>query len=144
MRTSSTLWIDRAALARQIEDLISRLHPTVTLERRRDDRLELPLLLRLTPLNADGRPIEKDAITVIGKNISRGGLSFYHVDPLPFRRATIRAQDAEFSDFAAEIDLNWCRFNKPGWYESGGRLIARLPSVQALQTEVPQVRPKAS
>jgi hypothetical protein len=144
MRTSSTLWIDRAALARQIEDLISRLHPTVTLERRRDDRLELPLLLSLTPLNADARPIEKDAITVIGKNISRAGLSFYHVDPVPFRRAIIRAQDAEFSDFAAEIDLNWCRFNKPGWYESGGRLIARLPSAQASQAEVRQFRPKAS
>ena len=134
MRTSSSPWIDRAALARQIENLMSRLHPTVTLERRHDGRLELPLLLRLTPLGDDRRPIEKDAVTVIGKNISPGGLSFYHVDSLPFRRAIIRAQDADFSDFAAEIDLSWCRFNKPGWYESGGRLVARLLPAQASQT----------
>jgi hypothetical protein len=23
----------------------------------------------------------------------------------------------------AEIDITWCRFTKPGWYESGGRLM---------------------
>jgi hypothetical protein len=28
--------------------------------------------------------------------------------------------------FAVEIDINWCRFSKPGWYESGGRLIAAI------------------
>ena len=119
------MWIERAALAQQIQKLVSRLHPAVTLERRRDHRLELPLLLRITPLDEEGRPSANEAITVVGKNISRHGLSFYHVAPLPYRRALVCVDDAEFIDFVAEIDLNWCRFSKPNWYESGGRLIAR-------------------
>jgi hypothetical protein len=117
--------IDRAALARQIQTLVARLHPSVTLERRRHDRLSVPVMFRLTPLSDDGQPIAGESITVIGKNISRHGLSFYHAVPLPYRRARIAAENIEIA-FAAEIDISWCRFSKPGWYESGSRLIAAL------------------
>jgi hypothetical protein len=130
--TSTTAWIERAALAQQIQKLVSHLHPTVTLERRRNQRWELPLLLRVTPLDEEGRPLENDAITVVGKNISRRGLSFYHIAPLSYRRALVCADDTEFIDFVAEIDLNWCRFSKPNWYESGGRLIVRRPPQAAV------------
>ena len=116
------------ALARQIQALVNRLHPTVTFERRRNDRLSIPISLRLTPLAEDGHPIAGEAINVIGKNISRYGLSFYHAAPLPFRRARVTVENSEFAPFAAEIDISWCRFTKPGWYESGSRLIASLPT----------------
>jgi hypothetical protein len=119
----STARIDRAALARQIQTLVARLHPSVTLERRRHDRLSIPVMFRLTPLADDGQPIAGESITVIGKNISRHGLSFYHAVPLAYRRARITVENIEIA-FAAEIDISWCRFSKPGWYESGSRLIA--------------------
>jgi hypothetical protein len=114
---------DRAALAREIQALVARLHPTVTLERRRGDRFSVPVMFRLTPLADDGRPIASESITVIGKNISRHGMSFYHAVPLPYRRARISVENIDIA-FAVEIDIAWCRFSKPGWYESGGRLIA--------------------
>jgi hypothetical protein len=117
---------NRSALARQVRDLVDRLNPTVALERRRDERMPVPVLFRLTPLDHDRTPIPSAAVTVVGKNISRRGLSFYHEQPLPHRRALICLQHPEFGDFSAEIDVTWCRFTKPGWYESGGRLVAAV------------------
>jgi hypothetical protein len=114
---------DRGALLQQIETLLASLNPPVLEERRRDDRIAIPVLLRLTPLDADRQPIVQDATIVVGKNISRRGLSFYHERPLPHRRAIIELAEPGFGTFAAEIDVKWCRFTRPGWYESGGRLI---------------------
>jgi hypothetical protein len=107
---------------------VARLNPTVALERRRDERMPVPVLFRLTPLDDDRAPIVSAAVTVVGKNISRRGMSFYHEQPLPHRRALISVQHPEISDFSAEIDITWCRFTKPGWYESGGRLVAAVPA----------------
>jgi hypothetical protein len=113
-------------MARQIQALVARLHPSVTLERRRADRHSIPITFRLTPLADDGQPIANETISVIGKNISRYGLSFYHATPLAYRRAKISVENIDVV-FTAEIDINWCRFSKPGWYESGSRLIAPAP-----------------
>ncbi len=124
--------LDERALARQVQELVARLRPKVTVERRHEDRVAVPLLLRLTPLNRDREPVHDDAITVVGKDISRRGLSFFHEHPLTYRRAIIALVHPEFGRFAAEIDVNWCRFTKPGWYESGGRLVRSVN---------PEVRP---
>lgn len=113
----------RATLTNHIEALLNLLHPNVTRERRLDDRMAIPVLFRLTPLDANRHPIESQAAIVVGKNMSRRGMSFFHERPTPYRRAIIEIAQPGFGSFAAEIDLNWCRFTRPGWYESGGRLI---------------------
>jgi hypothetical protein len=114
---------DRATLTNQVEALLARLNPNISLERRRDDRFAIPVLFRLTPLDADRQPIEDEALIVVGKNISRRGLSFYHERPIPHRRSLIALAEPGIGSFAAEIDVSWCRFTSPGWYESGGRLV---------------------
>jgi hypothetical protein len=119
---------DRAVLSQLVQELVAGLNPTVALERRRDERVAIPVLFRLTPLDNDRQPIESAAVTVVGKNISRRGLSFYHKHPLTYRRAVITLQHPELGDFSAEVDITWCRFTKPGWYESGGRLVAAIGS----------------
>jgi hypothetical protein len=116
----------QAELRRQIQALAARLQPYVLAERRRDDRVAIPLLFRLMPLDADWRLCEGESIIVVGKNISQRGLSFYHEQPIPYRRAAISLADPRYGDFAAEIDVRWCRFTRPGWYESGGRLTRAL------------------
>lgn len=113
----------RAALIRQIEALVARLHPGVARERRHDERLTIPVLFRLTPLDANHEPIPSQSSIVVGKNISRRGMGFFHERPMPHRRAIIELAQPGLGSFAAEIDVNWCRFTRPGWYESGGRLI---------------------
>ena len=115
--------LDERTLARQIQELVTRLRPEVTVERRHEDRVAVPLLFRLTPLNSDRELVHDDAIIVVGKDISRRGMSFYHEHPLTYRRAIVVLEHPEFGRFAAEVDVNWCRFTRPGWYESGGRLV---------------------
>lgn len=119
--------VDRQTLTRQIAALVARLHPHVALDRRGDDRIAIPVLFRLTPLDAHHQPIRYLSSIVVGKNISRRGVSFFHETPIPHRRALIELAHPEFGRFAAEVDLNWCRFTRPGWYESGGRLVRSLP-----------------
>ncbi len=114
---------NRATLTIQVEALLTRLYPAVGRERRHDDRIAIPVLFRLTPFDGDRQPLEQDALIVVGKNISRRGVSFYHEKPITHRRALIELADPSVGIFVAEIDVTWCRFTKPGWYESGGRLI---------------------
>jgi hypothetical protein len=118
------------ALARQIQALVAQLHPEVTVERRHDERFAMPVLLQLTPLDADRQPLANGTI-VVGKDISRCGMSFFHERPLAYRRAIVSLEHPEIGRFAAEIDINWCRFTRPGWYVSGGRLI-RVVEPQSL------------
>lgn len=115
--------LDGSGLTEQIEALLSWLRPTVAMERRRDDRVPVPVLFRLTPLGSQREPVHDDAITVVGKDISQRGLSFFHEQSLTYRRAIVSLELADGQRFAAEIDVNWCRFTRPGWYESGGRLV---------------------
>jgi hypothetical protein len=117
----------RSAITKQVESLLARLNPPVTVERRSDERVAVPVLFLLTPLDENGQRVELAALTVVGKNMSRRGLSFYHNEPLLYRRAIITVDHAGFDGFSAEIDISWCRFAKPGWYESGGRLLALAP-----------------
>lgn len=114
---------DRARLANQVEALLASLQPSVARERRRDERCPIPVLFKLTPLEVDNQPIAHEAAIVVGKNISRRGLCFFHEQPISHRRAIIELVQPGLGEFAAEIDVTWCRFTKPGWYESGGRLV---------------------
>jgi hypothetical protein len=130
----------RTTLSIQIEALLSRLHPVVERERRHDDRVAIPVLFRLTPFDADREPLVQEASIVVGKNISRRGVSFYHEKPITHRRALIELADPSVGSFVAEIDITWCRFTKPGWYESGGRLIRSAgPITDSSTTSDPQV-----
>jgi hypothetical protein len=155
---SPTAQTTRATLTLQIEALLSRLHPTVERERRHDDRIAIPVLFRLTPYDADHQPLDQEASIVVGKNISRRGVSFYHEKPITHRRALIELADPAVGSFVAEVDVTWCRFTKPGWYESGGRLIrAAAPTadssisaeppaavgIPGLSSAVPSTRPAA-
>ena len=84
----------RTTLAIQIEALLLRLNPSVALDRRRDDRVAIPVVFRLTPLDADRQPVECETAFVVGKNLSRRGLSFFHERPIPYRRALDRIRSA--------------------------------------------------
>jgi hypothetical protein len=117
---------DRAALTQLVEALIARINPAVQQERRRDERFAIPVLFKLSPLETGRRTSEHDSIVVVGKNVSRRGFSFFHEQPLPHRRAVLELVQPGLGEFAAEIDVTWCRFTKPGWYESGGRLVRPL------------------
>jgi hypothetical protein len=113
----------------QVLALLGTLQPNVQLlERRHDARYPFPRLLELTPVGADGISPCGESVVVVGKHLSPRGLGFYHQQPLPYRRMIVSLESGNGHYFAFLIDLNWCRFTKKGWYESGGRFLQAVPS----------------
>ncbi len=126
---------DRKILANQIDRLLARVQATVSAERRHTNRAAIPYLFRITPLNDERQPDYDDATIVAGKNLSRRGISFYHERPISHRRAWIELVQPGLGTFVAEVDITWCRFNKPGWYESGGRLVRPIQTMNEAPKE---------
>ena len=116
-------------LRMQVRRLLGTLYPKDHLiERRKENRYPFPFLVHLTPVDADGEPSVDETVVVVGSHLSGRGLGFYHPKPLPYRRmiASLESPDGQRLGFL--IDLNWCRFTKQGWYESGGRFLRAVPS----------------
>jgi hypothetical protein len=120
-----------SALTEQFRRLRKALERPVTFERRNYGRIPLPLLLRVIPLDQTGQRMEDLATTVVGKDISPRGISFFHEQPLPHRRAIITFEHPDVGRFTMEIDLGWCQFTGVGWYVSGGRLIRTIAPIAA-------------
>lgn len=113
----------------QVWGLLTTLYPRNDLtERRRDNRYPFPCLIHLTPVASDGISPEGDTVVVVGKHLSEHGLGFYHQQPLPYRRMIVSLEAGKGRWLAFLIDLNWCRFTKDGWYESGGRFLQTVLS----------------
>lgn len=110
---------------KNVRELISRIIDTTEVgwaqnEKRKDRRIAFPSLLTLTPLD-DIQPITVgEPIAVVGKHLASRGLDFYHRDALPFKRAIVSFEDTPW-DIHLLLQVSWCRFLRPGWYDSGGR-----------------------
>ncbi len=105
-------------------------------ERRRDSRVPFPYLVRLSPLADDGVSPGEESIVVVGKHLSAGGLDFYHRDPIAHRRMIARIEGHAGAVHTLLLELSWCRFNKQGWYENGGRFL-KIVSVPSSNRELP-------
>ena len=106
-----------------VEALTASVWPQRQHERRRHQRTPLPYLLKLIPLDRQGQPLPQEATTVIGRDVSVSGLSFFHQRPIPYRRAHVTLDHPAAGRFTMEVDISRCRFHRLGWYESGGRLV---------------------
>lgn len=92
-------------------------------ERRREKRHAYPYPVYLTPVAEDGSQDEEKTFAVLGKHLSECGLDFYHTQPLPYRRVIASLELANGQWVGLMMDLSWCRFNRHGWYENGGRFL---------------------
>lgn len=126
----------KPSLDDNMRSLIAGLHPEEPQrERRRERRYPYPCLLRLAAFESEGNsgePIEElfaDGITVVGHQVSLGGIGFYHQEPLADRLVVIEFPEGSSSGdtpLRVLVDLTWCRFARQGWYESGGRLVREV------------------
>ena len=98
-----------------------------TSERRREARYPYPYPVHLTPFGPDGQPEVERTFVVIGKHLAPHGLDFYCPLPLSERRV-IASLDGREGWIGLVVELTWCRFNRHGWYDNGGRFIAVVPS----------------
>ena len=98
------------------------------LERRREARYPYPYPVPLTPLMASGEPDVDRTFVVIGKHLAAHGIDFYCKRPLADRRVIASLDCGAAGWIGLVVELAWCRFNRHGWYDNGGRFIAVVTS----------------
>jgi hypothetical protein len=98
---------------------ISKLPPRH--EKRRHKRHAFPYLVSLTPIAETELTQLSDPIVVVGKHLSAGGFDFFHPDPLPYKRVIASFHELPWGSTHVVLVSTWCRFLRPGWYDSGGR-----------------------
>lgn len=106
--------------------LLSRVRPAVDMDRRRAKRKPLPVLFELSPHPSEVAYDTAEPTVVVGKDISERGIAFYHNRPIPYRRGLLSVELPGDGMVQVEVELLWCRSNRLGWYESGGRLLRVL------------------
>jgi hypothetical protein len=119
-----------------------RCQPLMT-DRRSDRREPFPYPIYITPIAADGSPQTDDTIVVLGKHLSEHGLDFYYQAPLAYRRVIASWECSPGNWLALVVDLRWCRSNRHGWYENGGRFLHVVDSPLAPRSDAcgPDVSP---
>lgn len=97
-------------------------------ERRREARHPYPYPVPLTPYSESGEPDVERTFVVIGKHLAPHGIDFYCKRPLADRRVIASLDCGAAGWIGLVVELAWCRFNRHGWYDNGGRFIAVVTS----------------
>ncbi|MEX2176058.1 MAG: hypothetical protein WD872_16980 [Pirellulaceae bacterium] len=115
-------------ITESVEHALSAAHPDRRgVEHRREQRYPYPHPIHLTPLDTP-RGVRAETIVVIGKQLSPHGVDFYHREPLGHRRVIASLDAGERGWIGFLLELAWCRFNRHGWYDNGGRFLAIVDS----------------
>jgi hypothetical protein len=124
----------RDAIAASIESAIAAVEPfRRSAERRREARYPYPYPVPLTPFLLDGTPDVQQTFVVIGKHLAPHGIDFYCRQPVPQRRVIASLDCGRDGWVGLVVELAWCRFNRHGWYDNGGRFVAVVePPLAAL------------
>ena len=85
-------------------------------------RYPYPNPLYLTPADEDGK-VTGETFSVLGRNISEMGLDFYHNEPLADRFVIASLEWGDEQWVGLLMELTWSRFNRYGWYQSGGGFL---------------------
>lgn len=93
---------------------------------RRFHRVAFPEPLHVVGLIIDPETgqfrVDSDRMVARGRDISVGGISFRHNEPLPHQFVAVSFR-SPFGTKTLVAKLSWCRFAREGYYMSGGRLI---------------------
>ncbi|MDZ4820786.1 MAG: hypothetical protein SGJ20_17615 [Planctomycetota bacterium] len=122
------LSLPEGELGNWVHRILTAMYPHgLAQDRRRDVRYPYPHLIYITAVGDDDCPME-ESLVVTGKHLSEGGLSFYHPEPISYRRVIASLDTGNGKFLGILLDLCWCRFTRQGWYESGGRFIRIVQS----------------
>ncbi len=119
---------DRQIQSQVQQLLLSFQHRPLGADRRSDRREAFPYPVYITPFAEDHSSVKNETIVALGKHLSAHGLDFYSQAALPYRRATASWECSSGQWLAMLMDLKWCRSNRHGWYENGGRFLRVVDS----------------
>jgi hypothetical protein len=95
-------------------------------ERRIRERFPISCKLRITPIDA-GATQTDESLPVFGKDLSLSGICFSHDFPCSHRRVAISLTHPDVGQFNVEAEIVWTRLTPLGLYETGCRLIRKIP-----------------
>lgn len=110
-------------------------------DRRKTPRHPYPYPFYITPLGPDGTPIVAETFSVIGSQITPFGIDFYHTQPIPHRLVVASLPYGDEQWIGLQLNLSWCRFNRFGWYDNGGKFIRIVDAPVYLLEEQSLPRP---
>lgn len=118
--------LDDSELGKAIQSMVRQIERHDRRWDRRDtQRQAFPCMFELIPADAAGTPFG-EAITVVGKDISPTGIHFFHRETMPYQfmlMSIISPTGMPTNGPQILIKLRWCRFLRPGWYDSGGQFV---------------------
>jgi len=110
-----------------VEKLVASWHGTKNvLQTRRWHRTGFEKPVVLTPLDDETEEPFGNPILASGRDVSLRGVSFLHIDPLPFRKVAITFPDDHDIPMSVVTCLKWCRFTREGLYHSGGNFLRTI------------------
>ena len=116
------------SLQEQVRFLLAEGYPWgEDLRRRAQRRYPYPQLIFVTPVDEDGRSAEETFVCCC-KDLSARGVGLFHPQPLESRRVILTFSRMAEQNVSLLAVLDWCRFTRHGWYESGGRLLRAVAS----------------
>jgi len=125
---SSREAIERTVLRRlnEVGGLVDALaatwqSPRQVLHARRWHRFRYERPVAVTPLDETTEEPVGETILAMGRDISKGGISFTHAQPLPFRKVAVSFQLDDGTCESVVTVLKWCRFTRHKVYQSGGQ-----------------------
>ena len=111
-----------------LEQILSHADPgrEVRPERRASPRQPFSQLVQLIPVHRDQITVTGPPFHVVGREISRDGMGFYHTEAIPHRYVIAEFGDADSRVLRVAMQLIWCRFLREGWYDSGAQFLSLL------------------
>lgn len=118
-------WLVREKSDQSMKDMVGKVlrltQPPRQHERRRDQRTAFPHLITLTPIDDNELRVVDEGMVVVGKYLADRGIDFFHTNPFPHKRAIVSFDESMGLEAHFILNIGWCRFLRPGWYDSGGR-----------------------
>lgn len=115
-------------VSRLLNCLVAEWGDNVTFHRRSELRTSFNGAIVLTPFDAGSSSPNGEPRLVRGRNVSLHGISFEHETPLPHRDIVLTFALPDGCVESLVTRLMWCRFNRDGRYQSGGRLLRSIAS----------------
>lgn len=114
-------------LERLLNGLVASWHASPPLtEGRSAHRVQYERPLLLTSIDPRSHHPIGEPQLVRGRDLSLGGCSFYHSDPLASARVALTFGLEDEQRVTMMLRLTWCRFTQDRVYQSGGRFLKPL------------------
>jgi hypothetical protein len=123
----ATPTISVEALDGLILGVIGDTQPLAPDERRIRERFPIYCKMVLTPIGNNNNRLTDESSTIFGKDLSVSGICFSHESLISQSRVAISLTHPQIGQFHVEAEVVWTRRTPIGLYESGCRLIRKIP-----------------